>query len=269
MIYLSSFRLSGETVRDPHIYPYHIFSGKDWDFFLFDRITVLYGNNASGKSTLLNIIANKLGISGKEKSTYNPRDPYFDQFVKECIYEFGDDEYGNAVRRLPANSRYIKSEDIMYEIKKIQQELALQESWFFDLAQEGFDQNQIQALKGDWKFREKMETLHFNQEKYSNGETAMQIFDELLRPDGLYLLDEPEVSLSPQNQKRLAEEINRLARFLDCQFIISTHSPFMLGTLAGKIYNIDSEYLEPCRWSQLENVRYMYEFFRERRGEFE
>lgn len=74
----------------------------------------------------------------------------------------------------------------------------------------------------------------FAQEKYSNGETSLHYFKEYLQPDALYLLDEPEVSLSPANQVLLAEEINKLARLLKCQFIIATHSPFMLGTLHAK-----------------------------------
>lgn len=73
--------------------------------------------------------------------------------------------------------------------------------------------------------------MKFAQEKYSNGETTMQILDDYLEMDALYLLDEPEVSLSPANQILLAEKINQMARLLKCQFIISTHSPFMLGTL--------------------------------------
>ena len=38
-----------------------------------------------------------------------------------------------------------------------------------------------------------MEYIMFAQEKYSNGETSMQYFDDFLQPDALYLLDEPEV----------------------------------------------------------------------------
>lgn len=50
----------------------------------------------------------------------------------------------------------------------------------------------------------------------------------------MYLLDEPEVSLSPANQMALAEEINKISRLLECQFIIATHLPFMMGTLNAK-----------------------------------
>ena len=68
-----------------------------------------------------------------------------------------------------------------------------------------------------------MEYIMFAQEKYSNGEISMQYFDEFLQSGALYLLDEPEVSLSPANQVALAEEINKMARLLECQFIIATH----------------------------------------------
>ena len=96
----------------------------------------------------------------------------------------------------------------------------------------------------------------------------MQFFEEVIIPVGLYLLDEPEVSLSPQNQVQLAKTINELARFLDCQFIIATHSPFMLGVLDAKIYNIDNLDMREQKWTELPNVRYFYQFFKERDEEF-
>lgn len=116
---------------------------------------------------------------------------------------------------------------------------------------------------------DQMEYIMFAQEKYSNGETSLQYFDEFLQPGALYLLDEPEVSLSPANQVALAEEINKMARLLECQFIIATHSPFMLGTLNAKIYNIDSKEYDITRWTDLENVRYFYNFFKKNEKEFE
>ena len=63
-------------------------------------------------------------------------------------------------------------------------------------------------------------------------------FKNIFYLNALYLLDEPEVSLSPANQVALAQEINELTHYLGCQFIIATHSPFMLGTLDAKIYNL-------------------------------
>lgn len=97
----------------------------------------------------------------------------------------------------------------------------------------------------------------------------MQILLDEMQPDALYLLDEPEVSLSPQNQARLADEINKYARFLGCQFIIASHSPFLLGTLQGKIYDLDSVQMEEKQWTSLENVRYFYDFFKRHEKEFD
>lgn len=110
--------------------------------------------------------------------------------------------------------------------------------------------------------------MQFAQEKYSNGETTMQLLLDAFVQDNLYLLDEPEVSLSPENQVKLAEEINKMARFLGCQFIIATHSPFMLGTLQAKIYNLDSDCLDEVPWYELENIRFFNDFFEKYRHLF-
>ena len=96
----------------------------------------------------------------------------------------------------------------------------------------------------------------------------MQILEDNIEPDNLYLLDEPEVSLSPQNQVKLAQKINQTARHLGIQFIIATHSPFMLGILNAKIYNLDTKEYEVQKWSKLENVKYFYNFFKDREEEF-
>lgn len=67
---------------------------------------------------------------------------------------------------------------------------------------------------------------------------------------------------------KMAEEINQMARFLGCQFVIATHSPFMLGILNAKIYNLDTMCYEVQKWTELPNVRYFYEFFKGKESEF-
>lgn len=168
---------------------------------------------------------------------------------------------------LPLNSKYIKSEEILYEIRKIQQDAVLQESIECNLARErGIEKSRefLKTIEGGKQFAR----FEFAQDKYSNGETTMQLLEDNIQPDTLYLLDEPEVSLSPQNQVKLAEGINKMSRYLGVQFIIATHSPFMLGILNAKIYNLDTDY-KVQRWSELENVRYFYDFFKSRIDEFE
>lgn len=270
MIYVSSFSLSDKRVRNPNIYPYSVFKDKYIEPFVFAPITIFYGNNGSVKSTLLSIIANKLNLKGQEHLVLNSCGiaNYWEKFVNECGYAYGEDELGISLSGLPKNSRYIKSEDILYEIKKIQQNEILSQGMLYELVKEGKSLSEASSFLDSKAGRNQKEYIKFAQEKYSNGETAMQYFDEYLLPDALYLLDEPEVSLSPENQVKLADEINKLARLLGCQFIIATHSPFMLGTLHAKIYNIDSKEYDEAKWSELENIRYFYEFFKKYENEF-
>ena len=242
MIYLKTFKLSESRNTDPNIYPFCIFKNKEPNIFVFDDITVLYGNNGSGKSTILNMIAHKLNLKGKERN-YSRIDgwwPYFENYSNEC----------------------------KYEIRKIQQDAVLQESIESTLTKERGRQNAKDFLKTK-EGGKQFPRFAFAQDKYSNGETTLQILEEDIEPDKLYLLDEPEVSLSPQNQVKLAEKINEMARYLGVQFVIATHSPFMLGILNAKIYNLDTKDYRVEKWNELENVRYFYNFFKSKKKEFE
>ena len=272
MIYLLAFRVSDRMMTNPNIYAYNVFRGKVAEPFVFREITVFYGNNGSGKSTLLNVMADKLQIEGRERCASNTfgRVSYCDEFVEECGYDLGDDEEtGRQIRAIPKNSRYVKSEDVLYEIKKIQRREVLSESMEYDLLKQGKSREEIREFLKPQGGISRQAIMTYGQEKYSNGETAFRYFEDMLVPDALYLLDEPEVSLSPANQVKLANEINKMGRFLRCQFIIATHSPFMLGTLNAKIYNLDQPGCEECKWNELENARFFYDFFKARQKEFE
>ena len=108
-----------------------------------------------------------------------------------------------------------------------------------------------------------------NIREYSNGESAFIYFSEKITENGLFLLDEPENSLSPARQQELVKFLEDSARFFGCQFVISTHSPFLLSMRGAKIYDLDEDPADVKRWTDLENVRAYYTFFREHRDEFE
>lgn len=270
MIYLRSFTISSCTDRNPNIYPDHVFKHIAGETLFMERITVLYGNNGSGKSTLLNVIANKLGMTGAEKMSSLGYDEYVQRFLDLSRYQLGiiECEEEEELRQLPEGSRYIKSEDILYEIKKIQQEAVLRKDVLIEHRKMGMTQDQTEQYANSYAFEKRLDIMKFAQEKYSNGETSMQYFEKHLLPGKLYLLDEPETSLSPVNQIRLAEQMNELARLLDSQFIIASHSPFMLGTLQAKIYNLDRGPLQTAEWFELDNMKFFHQFFDNRRSLF-
>ena len=64
--------------------------------------------------------------------------------------------------------------------------------------------------------------------EWSNDESALIFWEREIKEDSIYILDEPENSLSAENQLKLKKFIEDSVIFYNCQFIISTHSPFLL-----------------------------------------
>lgn len=107
-----------------------------------------------------------------------------------------------------------------------------------------------------------------NIREYSNGESAFLYFSEKITENALFLLDEPENSLSPAKQQELVRFLEDAVRFFGCQFVISTHSPFLLSMKGARIYDLDEDPVDVKKWTQLENVRAYYQFFKEHEDEF-
>ena len=107
-----------------------------------------------------------------------------------------------------------------------------------------------------------------NIREYSNGESAFLYFSEKITENALFLLDEPENSLSPVKQQELVQFLENAVRFFGCQFVISTHSPFLLSMKGARIYDLDEDPVDVKKWTQLENVRAYYQFFKEHEDEF-
>ncbi len=103
----------------------------------------------------------------------------------------------------------------------------------------------------------------------SNGESALDFWEQEIRENAIYFLDEPENSLSAENQLKLAQFIEESARFYNCQFIISTHSPFILSLKDAYIYDLDEVPTRLKKWTELKNVKIYYDFFKEHKSEFE
>ncbi len=107
-----------------------------------------------------------------------------------------------------------------------------------------------------------------NVREHSNGESAFLYFADKIKENGLYLLDEPENSLSPEKQQELLKFLEDSARFFQCQFIIATHSPFLLSMSGAKIYDLDEDPVDVKEWTRLGNVLAYYQFFKAHEKEF-
>ena len=103
----------------------------------------------------------------------------------------------------------------------------------------------------------------------SHGEGFLEFFQSRLRPDGFYVIDEPESALSFEKQFCLASLIVRLAREERCQFLIVTHSPVLAAIPDADLYEIRGDAFVPTPYEELENIRFLEMFFARRRHLFE
>ena len=78
----------------------------------------------------------------------------------------------------------------------------------------------------------------------SHGEAFLTLFQERIG-EGLYLFDEPESALSPQRQLTLLAYMNQWAANGRGQFIIATHSPILLTFPGAQILSFDSDTIHP------------------------
>jgi len=255
-------------------YPFLILSKHQLRVLDFEPVTILYGGNGSGKTTALNIIAETLKL---ERDTLYNRSNFFEDYTRLCSYE--------AVKKIPPESRMIASDDVfdfMLDLRSINDGVdKRREELFSEYLEAKYSHFQMKSLDDyeqlkkvnmarsntQSKFIRKM--LSDNVREHSNGESAFLYFQERIKDNGLYLLDEPENSLSPEKQQELLQFLEDSARFFGCQFIIATHSPFLLSMKGAKIYDLDEEPVDVKRWTQLANVRAYYEFFKKYEGEFE
>lgn len=95
-------------------------------------------------------------------------------------------------------------------------------------------------------------------DKMSHGESYLELFKSRLKPNSLYLLDEPELSLSPIRQFALISLIKDMVK-QNCQFIIITHSPILMAIEGSEIYNFDDNF-KKIKYKNIEHVRITKEF---------
>lgn len=100
----------------------------------------------------------------------------------------------------------------------------------------------------------------------SHGESFLDLLTHRFRPDGLYLLDEPEAALSVRGCLLAAARMDALVR-QNCQFLVATHSPVLLAVPGARILQIgDDGRLDPVGYDAALPVRAMREVLDDPRG---
>lgn len=238
---LKKIKLLRDRVEDWKTYPFSVPAINRLDeLMLRSRICFFTGENGSGKSTLLEAIAVHYGF-GREGGTRNFRNDSTESnhTVDPLV----------GVVRLSFDKRtgagyFLRAESFFNTV-----------SYMDELDQEEAPHSApISAFYGG-------RSLHTR----SHGETFFKLLELKFQRNGLFLLDEPEAALSPQRQLAFLVLIHDvLKKHKDAQFIISTHSPVLLGYPKAQIVSFDGGPLHEIEYEETAPMQIVQHFVNQR-----
>ena len=219
-------------------------------------VTFFVGENGSGKSTLLEALACAIGsitvgsFSADRDNTLRHAQQLAEYFSLQWHIR-------------TKKGFFLRAEDFFGYVKKLKQMRVEMEQEL---------ENVDKTYQGRSKFAIKQaQTPYLSQlgdmerrygdglENQSHGESFLALFQSRFIPDGVYLLDEPEVPLSPLRQLVLLSMLKNMVAE-NAQFIIATHSPILLAFPGADIYSFDEFPLRKVAYDDLEHVKLTKDF---------
>jgi predicted ATPase len=233
--YLRRLWLDPARVRNREAYPFCLpFLSHDFELSFERAITIIVGENGTGKSTLLEGIAVLAGY----------------------------DEAGGGKGYMPVDHS-MAIEDMGGKLSD-----ALRASWlpkithgwffraesFFSVARY-LDVAAIESLKVPPDFL-----------SHSHGEGFLRFFEERCQQQGIFIFDEPESALSPSRQIEFLKLMRRMEDIGHCQIIMATHAPMLMAYPNATLLRLTKYGLEPTTVESTDHYRTMREFFEDPKG---
>jgi predicted ATPase len=223
--YLKRLWLDPARVPDREAYPFCLPFLHD-DFSLtFDRaVTIIAGENGTGKSTLLEGIAQLAGYDGAGGGKgYRPVD------------------HSNALEVMGGDLAEALRASWLPRITK---------GWFFR-AETFFSVARYLDEVGSGP----------DYLSHSHGEGFLRFFEERCQRQGIYIFDEPESALSPSRQIEFLKLLRMMDRSGRCQVIMATHSPVLMAYPNATLLLLTKYGLEPTTVRDTVHFRTLREFF--------
>jgi len=211
--------LKRDGVADLDEYPFSIPAIRTMsELVLHPQVTLFAGENGSGKSTLVEAIAIAAG--------FNPEGGSRHMTVSTRASHSSLHRHLRLVRgpRRPRTGYFLRAES------------------FFNVA------TYVESI-GDARESHGGRSLH----DQSHGESFISLIKHRFGPMGLYILDEPEAALSVRGQFALMRRMHDLVAE-GSQFIVSTHSPILLGYPDATVYVLSVDGIAESRHAETEAV---------------
>jgi predicted ATPase len=227
--YLRRVWLDPSRIEDREAYPFCLPFLQDEFELSFDRpITIIVGENGTGKSTLLEGIAVLAGYdeAGGGKG-YSPVD-------HSNAFEKMGGQLSNALRAswLPkiTNGWFFRAES------------------FFSVARYQ-DQVNLEDIPGLGRGNPPDFLSH------SHGEGFLRFFEERCQRQGIFIFDEPESALSPARQMEFLKLMRRMEESTICQIVMATHSPMLMAYPNARLLRLSKYGLEPVTVKDTDHYR--------------
>jgi len=188
------------------------------------QVTFFVGENGTGKSTILEAIADHAGF-GAEGGSKN----ISFKTSRDEVYSGAQnlsDHLTLSWRQKPKDGYFFRAESF-YNVAS-----------YLDSLERECGGNAYAPYGG--------KSLHHQ----SHGESFFSFFKNRMGRGGFFILDEPEAALSPQRQLSLLVIMKELCKDPNTQFIIATHSPILLAYPEATIYSCDEQELKQIDYEQ-------------------
>ena len=229
--YLRRVWLDPTNIADRAAYPFCLpFLHDDFDVD-FDRpITIIVGENGTGKSTLLEGIAVLAGY----------------------------DEAGGGKGYRPVDHSSAT------EVMGGQLSTAFRASWLPKVTNGWFFR--AESFFSVARYLDEVRSPYADFLSHSHGEGFMRFFEERCQRQGIYIFDEPESALSPARQMEFLKLMRRMENSGHCQIIMATHSPMLMAYPNARLLRLSKYGLDPVTVNDTDHYKVMREFCEDPKG---
>lgn len=231
--FLQRIVLRDEVMEENSGYPFDLpwLQDEDFELLFTTPVTIIVGENGTGKSTLIEAIA---ALSGYDEAGggkgYHPVD-----------HSNAKDKSGAALARAIRAGWLPK----------------VTNGWFF----------KAESFFSVARYLDEVGSPSADFLSWSHGEGFVRFFEERMSRQGIYFMDEPESALSPKRQLLLLRILSRIQESAISQVILATHSPILMALPNARLLEVSRHGIIETNFQNTQHFK-LYKAFTENPGAF-